>query len=90
MKKDSSEVKKQKLEEQYGLVMNDETGRRLDVMCNLSEGIEEKATEKTTKEVNKKVILNMHKKGYTAAQIAEIVEVSAQEVEAVIKENNEI
>ena len=46
LKKDSSEVKKQKLEEQYGLVMNDETGRRLDVMCNLSEVVMEKGIEK--------------------------------------------
>ena len=46
----------------------------------------EKATEKTTREINEKVIKNMHKNGYTAAQIAEIVEVSESEVEAVIKE----
>lgn len=78
------------MEREYNLPINNDLRRDVNVMCNLSEGIEERATEKTTKEVNKKVILNMHKKGYTAAQIAEIVEVSAQEVEAVIKENNEI
>ena len=37
-------------------------------------------------QINEKVIKNMHKNGYTAAQIAEIVEVSESEVEAVIKE----
>ena len=42
LKKDSVDVKKQKLVEQYGLIMNDETGRRLDVMCNLSEVVMEK------------------------------------------------
>ena len=61
-------------------------------MCNLSDGIEEKAaekaTEKTTREINEKVIKNMHKNGYTAAQIAEIVEVSESEFEAVIMECN--
>ena len=46
MKKDSVDVKKQKLVEQYGLIMNDETGRRLDVMCNLSEVVMEKGIEK--------------------------------------------
>lgn len=59
-------------------------------MCNLSDGIEEKAAEKATeraiRETNEKVIKNMHKKGYTTAQIAEIVEVSEPEVESVIKE----
>ena len=46
LKKDSVDVKKQKLVEQYGLIMNDETGRRLDVMCNLSEVVMEKGIEK--------------------------------------------
>lgn len=46
LKKDSADVKKQKLVEQYGLIMNDETGRRLDVMCNLSEVVMEKGIEK--------------------------------------------
>lgn len=46
LKKDSVDVKKQKLTEQYGLVMNEETGRRLDVMCNLSEVVMEKGIEK--------------------------------------------
>ena len=30
--------------EQYGLIMNDEIGRRVDVMCNLSEVVMEKGT----------------------------------------------
>ena len=46
-------------------------------MCNLSTGIEEKATEK--------FILNMHKKGYTLDQIADVEETSVAAVEAVIK-----
>ena len=39
-------------------------------MCNLSTGIEEKATEK--------FILNMYKKGYTLDQIADVAETSLQ------------
>ena len=46
-------------------------------MCNLSTGIEEKATEK--------FILNMYKKGYTLDQIADVEETSVAAVEAVIK-----
>ena len=46
LKKDAADVKKHKLVEQYGLIMNDETGRRLDVMCNLSEVVMEKGIEK--------------------------------------------
>ena len=46
-------------------------------MCNLSTGIEEKATEK--------FILNMYKKGYTLDQITDVAETSVAAVEAVIK-----
>ena len=46
-------------------------------MCNLSTGIEEKATEK--------IILNMYKKGYTLEQIADVTEKSISEIEEIIK-----
>ena len=78
------------LENEYDIPVEENFRKDVNVMCNLSDGIEEKAaekaTEKTTREINEKVIKNMHKNGYTAAQIAEIVEVSESEVEAVIKE----
>ena len=47
------------------------------IMCNLSIGIEEKATEK--------FILNMYKKGYTLDQIADVAETSVEVVDAIIK-----
>lgn len=83
------------MEKEYNLPVNSDFRRDVNVMCNLSDGIEEKAAEKATKiatervtrETNEKVINNMHKKGYTTAQIAEIVEVSESDVEAVIREN---
>ena len=82
------------MEREYNLPVNSDFRRDVNVMCNLSEGIEEKAaekaTEKTTREINEKVINNMHKKGYTTAQIAEIVEVSESEVEAVIRESKTV
>jgi len=54
-------------------------------MCNLSIGIEERATEKATEETNEKIILNMYKKGYTLDQIADVVEKNVDVVEAIIK-----
>lgn len=51
------------------------------IMCNLSTGIEERATEKTSE----KFILNMYKKGYTLDQIADVAETGVDEVEAIIK-----
>ena len=67
-------------------------------MCNLSDGIEERAErrgelrgelrgiKKATEETSERFILNMYRKGYTLEQIAEIAETSADVVEAVIDE----
>ena len=57
-------------------------------MSNLGEGIEERAaeaaTQETTKRINQNIILNMYRKGYTSDQIAEIVEVSVEDVNEII------
>lgn len=51
------------------------------IMCNLSTGIEERATKRATE----KFILNMYKKGYTLDRIADVAETGVDEVEAIIK-----
>lgn len=51
-------------------------------MCNLSEGIE----ERTLKETREKFVHNMHSKGYTLEQIAEVVEISPGEVKKIIED----
>ena len=47
------------------------------IMCNLSQGIEDKAIAK--------IVMNMYKIGYTPNQIADAVGVSVDEVETIIK-----
>lgn len=58
-------------------------------MSNLGEGIAERAaaraTQVATQKTTKKIILNMYRKGYTSDQIAEIVEVSVEDVNEIIK-----
>lgn len=49
-------------------------------MSNLGEGIEEMGAQKTTI----KIILRMYRKGYTSDQIAEIAEVSVEDVNEII------
>ena len=49
-------------------------------MCNLSQGIREKGGA----EREEKIILNMHREGYTSEQIAKVVEKTIGEVEAII------
>ena len=55
-------------------------------MCNLSQGIRENATDNAIAGV----IMNMHRKGYTLEQIAECVEKTIEEVEAVIRKREPV
>lgn len=81
----SSELKEQEkldiIEHEYNIPISQEFREDVRIMCNLSTGIEEKATEKTSE----KFILNMYKKGYTLDQIADVAETDVDEVEAIIK-----
>lgn len=81
----SSELKEQEkldiIEHEYNIPTSKEFREDVRIMCNLSTGIEERATEKTSE----KFILNMYKKGYTLDQIADVAETGVDEVEAIIK-----
>ena len=81
----SSELKEQEkldiIEHEYNIPTSQEFREDVRIMCNLSTGIEERATEKTSE----KFILNMYKKGYTLDQIADVAEIGVDEVEAIIK-----
>ena len=81
----SGELKEQEkldiIEHEYNIPTSQEFREDVRIMCNLSTGIEERATEKTSE----KFILNMYKKGYTLDQIADVAETGVDEVEAIIK-----
>ena len=69
------------MEKEYSIPLDDRIRKDVSAMCNLSQGIRERGGA----EREEKIILNMHIKGYTTEQIAEIVEKTIDEVEAVIK-----
>ena len=77
----SSELKEQEkldiIEHEYNIPISQEFREDVSIMCNLSQGIEDKAIAK--------VVMNMYKIGYTPNQIADAVGVSVDEVEAIIK-----
>ena len=77
----SSELKEQEkldiIEYEYNIPISQEFREDVSIMCNLSQGIEDKAIAK--------IVMNMYKIGYTPNQIADAVGVSADEVEAIIK-----
>ena len=89
----SSELKEQEkldiIEHEYNIPISQEFREDVRIMCNLSTGIEERATERATKKATEKTsekfILNMYKKGYTLDQIADVAETDVDEVEAIIK-----
>ena len=78
----SSELKEQEkldiIEHEYNIPISQEFREDVRIMCNLSTGIEERATERATKKATEKTsekfILNMYKKGYTLDQIADVAE----------------
>ena len=94
----SSELKEQEkldiIEHEYNIPISQEFREDVSIMCNLSQGIEDKAIakilstgieERATEKTSEKFILNMYKKGYTLDQIADVAETGVDEVEAIIK-----
>ena len=85
----SSELKEQEkfdiIEHEYNIPISQEFREDVRIICNLSTGIEERATERATEKTSEKFILNMYKKGYTLDQIADVAETGVDEVEAIIK-----
>ena len=89
----SSELKEQEkldiIEHEDNIPISQEFREDVRIMCNLSTGIEERATERATKKATEKTsekfILNVYKKGYTLDQIADVAETGVDEVEAIIK-----
>lgn len=92
----SSKLKEQQklaiIEEEYSIPVNSELRDEVKVMCNLSDGIEEKAAkkaaEKATKTTKDKIVLNMYGKGYKLNQIAEVTEMDIADVASVIEKDS--
>ncbi len=78
------------METEYHIQTENDIREDVSVMCNLSQGIREDGIEDGRAEAEEKVILNMHKEGYTLAQIAKVVEKSVEEVEAVIEKREPV
>ena len=74
------------IEKEYSIVVDDRIREDVSAMCNLSQGIREKGGA----EREEKIILNMHREGYTSEQIAKIVERTIGEVEAIIKKREPV
>ena len=67
------------IEKEYKIPLSNDFREGVDTMCNLGQGIEDRAIER--------VVMNMRKIGYTSEEIAKAVEMTIKEVELIIKKN---
>ena len=70
---------------EYAIPMEQDFREDVSIMCNLSLGIREDATEAATKATTLKFVISMYKKGYTAAQIADVAEMDEKQIKDIIK-----
>jgi len=73
------------MEDEYHIPVNDDLRRDVNVMCNLGEGIEEKAIEKTTRKVTEEFVKRMYENHFTLDQIALATGMSIEEAEVIIE-----
>ena len=81
-KKLTSDEKLNIIETEYDIPIEDSLRKDVSVMCNLSQGIRDAE--------DVKIIMNMHRDGYSLEQIARIVEKTIDEVEAVIEKREPV
>ena len=86
LKKEAVADKKKILSEEYGIVMRDDTERRLNTMCNLSEVVLEKGIEQGMR----KLIQQMRNNGKNTKEIAEFCGIPMERVEEMYNTINEI
>ena len=77
------------MKQEYNIPVDDKFREDVNVMCNLGEGIEEMAIERTTKEVTEditnKFVMNMYEANYTYNQISEVTKLSVEDVKMIIE-----
>lgn len=84
------ERKLQIMNEEYDIEITRELREEMNIMCNLSKGIAEKAEAKAIKAKNIRIVLSMNSKGFPISDIAEIAEISVEEVKAIIVQNKDV
>ncbi len=71
------------IKKDYNILTKDELGEDVNIMCNLAEGIEEMAIEKTTENF----VMNMYNDGCTLDKIAKMTDLNIDSVKTIIDKN---
>lgn len=72
------------METEYHIPVEENLRKDVNVMCNLGEGIEEKAIAIGEAKTEARLVGNMHKNGFTAEQIAAATDMDIKDVEAIL------
>lgn len=73
------------IREEYDIPIEESFRKDVSVMCNLSQGIEDKGIAIGKAAAEAEIIVTMHNNGFTAEQIAAAINKDKEEVEAVIE-----
>lgn len=73
------------IENEYDIPVEENFRKDVSIMCNLSQEIKEDGIAKGRADMAIQVILNMHKKGFSIDQIAEVTDKNTEEVTAIIE-----
>jgi predicted transposase YdaD len=81
------------MEQEYNIPIKTDLGKEVNIMCNLSEGIEEAGIRKGRIEGERRgraeekneIILNMHKNNFTLEQIALATANTPEEIKEILK-----
>ena len=81
----SQQQKMKIMEQEYHIPMEESFKEEVSIMCNLSQGIKEAGIAEGKQREIEKVILNMHKKGYSLEQIMDATELEETELKSMIE-----
>ena len=70
---------------EYDIPIEEKFIEEVDIMCNLSQKIKETGIETGIEIGKKEMIVKMHSKGYTTAQIADVAGMEEKKIEEIIK-----
>lgn len=73
------------IENEYDIPIEENIRKDVSVMCNLSQGIEDKGIAIGEAREKAKIIISMYKNGFTAEQIAAATDNDIEDVDAIIK-----
>ena len=90
----SGELKEQKkleiIEKEYNIPINDEIRKDVNVMCNLSLGIEERAAEKAMEKTIESVVMKMYSNNFPLEQISIATDKTVEEIKMIIEKNDKV